>query len=95
MFIQHLMPDGRQVPQWFMPPSDIIPDDVWEATVEKSEQLRAKGYSFHVELLSDYQTVSLTIESPDDDVGDVAIKLVKNGPDVPQATIDLIMGFNP
>lgn len=40
-----------------------------------------KGYRLECEMLTDMETVSLTVVGPDDD-GDVAIELSKNGPEI-------------
>lgn len=80
-FTQHLMPDGRQLPQWIDRPGDI------EA---RAKALIERGCSFHVELLSDWLTVSLTVQHADSDEGDIAIELVPNGPGVPEAVDDLV-----
>lgn len=85
-FTQHLMPDGQRNPQWIDRPPEV------EA---RARELIALGFTFHCEMLSDYRTISLTIESPDEDDGDVAIELCPNGPDVLAAVDRLVMNFQP
>lgn len=87
-FTQHLMPDGRTVPQWLSYPPEID-RALWALTEKRAEALIAQGYSLHMELMPDFRTVSFTVESPDDE-GDFAHQLVANGPGVPQAVVDLI-----
>jgi hypothetical protein len=72
-FTQYLMPDGRTEVVFIDRPSDIA---------AKAEKIEAAGYSFAVEMLRDYRTVSLTIENDD---GDFDIEVCPNGPGVPVA----------
>lgn len=84
-FTQHLMPDGRRVPQWIERPPEI------EA---RARELIALGFSFHCEMLSDFRSISLTIEGSNDE-GDLAIELCANGPAVLEAVDRLVMEFTP
>lgn len=84
-FTQHLMPNGRKQQQWIDRPAYV------EA---RAQELIDLGYTFHTEMLSDYQTISFTIERPNDE-GDADIKLCQNGPGVLKAVDDLVMGFKP
>ena len=82
-FTQFLMPSGR-------------PDQVWierpNAIVKKAAEIRAAGFRFETEMLSDYRTISLTIAG---DNGDYAIEVVPNGPSVPEAIDRMISDFDP
>jgi hypothetical protein len=82
-FTQHLMPDGRTDQQWIDRPPEV------EA---RARALIALGCTFHVELLSDWITVSLTVEHPDSEMGDIAIELAPNGPAVLDAVDRLVAG---
>jgi hypothetical protein len=82
------MPDGRTVPQWISYPLEID-HEVWALSERRAAGLIDAGYSFHMELLSDWRTVSLTVEAPDDS-GDFAIQTIINGPGVPGAIVALI-----
>jgi len=82
-FTQHLMPDGRKQTIW------------WEGTPELrhlASVLLAYGCCFEIEMLSDYATISATVER-DDDEGEVEVfahKLCRNGPMVPLMIDSLI-----
>lgn len=80
-FTQHLMPDGRLLPQWFEHEPEI------EA---RAFALIELGCSFHVEMLRDRRTVSLAVEWPGDEQVDIAIQLCLNGPDIPNGVERLI-----
>ena len=79
-FIQYLRPNGRTKPVSIERSSEI------EAM---AQEIRAKGYHFECEVLSE-GTASFTVVSPDDEIGDVDIELVPNGPDVPDAVDRLV-----
>ena len=82
-FTQFLMPDGRPKHVWIERPNDIV---------KKAAEIRAAGFRFETEMLSDYQTISLTIAKDD---GDYAIEVVPNGPSVPEAIDRMISAFDP
>ena len=79
-FTQYLLPNGRKT-------SVVIgmPEDVADTALSLIKQ----GYRFECEMLSDYETVSLTVVDPDD-TGDIAIEVIKNGPEVPPAVERLV-----
>lgn len=77
------MPDGRTNDVTIRRP---------EAIVAMADKIVAAGFRFECEMLSDYNTVSLTIFDPKREV-DVAIELATNGPDVPRAVDYLIEAF--
>lgn len=77
-FTQYLMPDGRK---------DTVRIDRPDEVVAASEAIRAAGYSFGCEMLSDWKTISLTVENDD---GDFDIEVCLNGPPVPEAVDRLI-----
>lgn len=81
-FTQYLMPDGR---------AQSVRIDRPEAISSKADRIIEAGYRFECEMLSDYRTISLTITDPD--MGDVAIKVVPNGPGVPEAIDAMIESF--
>lgn len=68
-FTQYILSNGRQK-QISIERPDII--------AVEAQALINKGYRFECEVLTDMETVSLTVVGPDDD-GDVAIELCKNG----------------
>lgn len=79
-FTQYLRPDGRRV----------------SVTVDRSPEVEAKarvvidaGLRFECEVLSDRRTVSLTVADPVAEK-DVAIEVVPNGPEVPEAVDRLV-----
>lgn len=80
-FTQYLMPDGRQ--------TDVAIDRP-DAVERLAEQLSTQGARFEIEMLSDYQTISLTCEPPDPDGDTLAHELVPNGPAVPDAVDRLV-----
>lgn len=80
-FTQYLLPDGRKTNVWIERP---------QAVVDRAQRIRAQGFRFEVEMLSDMETVSLTIT---DDEMDHAIEVVPNGPAVPEAVDRLINNF--
>ena len=82
-FTQFLMPNGRRTTVWIERPSNIV---------KKAQKICAAGFRFETEMLSDYRTISLTIAKAD---GDYAIKVVPNGPSVPEAIDQMITGFDP
>lgn len=82
-FTQFLMPDGRPTTVWIDRPHNIV---------KKAREIRAAGFRFETEMLSDYGTISLTISKDD---GDYAIKVVPNGPEVPEPIDRMIAGFDP
>jgi hypothetical protein len=71
-FTQYFMPDGHQKP---------MSVKVEDAVSAFAQSLIAKGYRFECEMLSDYQTISLTVVNPED-TQDIAIVLCQNGPEV-------------
>jgi DNA-binding IclR family transcriptional regulator len=80
-FTQYLRPDGRKTPV------SINRPDAIEAM---AQEIQAKGYSFECEELSN-GICSFTVASPhEEDNGDIAIKLVRNGPGVPMAVDELV-----
>lgn len=82
-FTQYLMPHGHRT---------TVRIDRPEHIVAKANKLRERGYRFECEMLSDYQSISLTITNDD---GDAAIEVVSNGPKVPEAIDRMIMEFQP
>ncbi|KKL53836.1 hypothetical protein LCGC14_2271410 [marine sediment metagenome] len=82
-FTQFLMPHGRRDCVWIERPNNIV---------KKAAEIRAAGFRFETEMLSDYQTISLTIA---DDDGDYAVEVVPNGPSVPEAIDRMISSFDP
>lgn len=81
-FTQFLMPDGRKNQVSIDRPDDIA---------AKAQEIIAAGFRFECEMLSDRNTVSLTITDPDE--GDVEIEIVPNGPEVPVAIDNMITRF--
>ena len=91
-FTQHLMPDGRLHEIFIDRPSEVD-QDVWSKTYVAAEKIRAAGYSFHAEMLSDYNTISLTtvghhVEIDEED--DICMILAPNGPDIPHRVVELV-----
>src|SRR5687767_5618925 len=77
-FTQYLRPDGRK----HQVAIDLTAHVSNGAEVEaKAMLLISKGYKFECEVLSD-GVVSLTVASPVEDEGDIAIKLSRNGPEM-------------
>lgn len=77
-FTQYLMPHGRRDTVHIDRPDDIA---------AKAEIIRAAGYDLTCEMLSDFQTISLTVEGRD---GDFDIEIATNGPAVP-AAVDVLI----
>jgi hypothetical protein len=80
-FTQYMMPDGRRVPQW----CDVEPE-----VAAKAGKIIARGFVFECEVLRTGD-VSLTITDPGE--GDLDIRVVPNGPAVPDAVKSLVMEF--
>lgn len=81
VFTQYLMPHGRPQAVWIERPSAIV---------QKARRIEQAGYRFEIEMLGDYQSVSMTIS---DDKGDHAIEVVPNGPAVPETIDKMISAF--
>jgi len=81
-FTQYVLPDGRRKPV-----SIERPDDVGAA----AQRLIDQGYRFECEVLGDMKTVSLTVVSPDEDEGDIAIELCPNGPGLLGPAVDRLV----
>lgn len=79
-FTQYLMPHGRRQEVDIDRPEDV------EA---KARAVMDAGYFFELELLSDWQTVSLTVADRTNGE-DLEIELVRNGPAVPDAVDRLV-----
>lgn len=77
-FTQYLMPHGRKDTVRIDRPADIA---------AKANAIFEAGYSLGCEMLSDYRTISLTVEDED---GDFDIEVCANGPEVPAAVDRLI-----
>lgn len=77
-FTQYLMPDGRK---------DTVRIDRPDDIAAKAAIIQNAGYGLACEMLSDYRTISLTVENDD---GDFDIETCANGPDVPVAVDRLI-----
>lgn len=91
-FTQHLMPDGRLQEIFIERPQDIDPE-VWSKAYVDAEKIRLAGYSFHAEMLSDYNTISLTCVGYHPDIeeeDDIMILLVPNSPRIPSKVVELI-----
>ncbi len=80
-FTQYLLPHGRQRPTAIDRPDDIA---------QQAMALIEQGYCFECEMLRDMKTISLTVASPDNDVGDITIVLSDNGPDIGPAVDKLV-----
>lgn len=81
-FTQYLLPHGRKAST-----SIDMPDDV-EAMAQRF--IEAGGW-FESEMLTDLEHVSLTAcWNTDDGPNDIAIEVVRNGPDVPVAVDRLV-----
>lgn len=80
-FTQYMLPSGH-----LKEVSIERPDEV----VRRAEALIARGYRFECEMLTDMQTVSLTVVDPDDE-GDIAIELCKNGPGLLGLAVDRLV----
>lgn len=84
-FTQYVMPHGRKRETSIPMP---------EADYRQWEKVRDAGLTMGVELLSDYVTVSQTIE--DRAIGaDFDIELCANGPEVPKALSKMLARFDP
>lgn len=81
-FTHYVRPDGRRQYET-VTVADVNPEHV--------ELLLAAGYRFGAELLTDDKTVSLTVESPNEDEGDIATVLTTNGPEVLDAVRRLVV----
>lgn len=77
-FTQYLLPDGRKKAESIARPAAI------EALARRF--IDAGGY-FECEMLTDMETVSLTAGIDDEDI---AIRLARNGPDIP-VSIDALV----
>jgi hypothetical protein len=82
LFTQFVRPDGH--------PREVSIDRPQEVA-DKAKEIEDRGYCLESEVLMSGQ-VSLTIFDPDDE-RDLAIELVPNGPEVPEAVDKLIMEF--
>ena len=78
-FTQYLMPDGRK---------DTVRIDRPDEIAAKAAIIANAGYGLACEMLSDYRTISLTVEN---DEGDFDIETCANGPAVPAAVDALII----
>ncbi len=83
-FIQFLMPGGLQTAQ---------STEVGDAEFAAWEKVRDCGLRMTVELLSDWQTVSMCIEDPE--LGDFDCVLAPNGPEVQVKLSEMLLRFNP
>lgn len=86
-FTQYLLPDGRRQPV------EIQVDD---ETAAKAQQMLDADLRFECEVLRN-GVVSFTIvgyHPPIEEEGDIDMKLVPNGPKVPGAVKEMIMGFD-
>lgn len=74
-FTQFLLPHGRQKKIEIDRPAEI------EAL---AAELAEDGNRFEIEMLNDYQTISMTIEDDDEDGENIVrgMEIVENGPDV-------------
>ncbi len=82
-FTQYMLPNGRRVPVKIDRPDDIA---------EKAAAIRAKGFVFECEMLSDLNTASLTIADQREGE-DVDIEVVPTGQQVPIAVDRMITRF--
>lgn len=91
-FTQHLMPDGRLQEIFIERPQEVDPE-VWSKAYVDAETIRRAGYSFHAEMLLDYNTISLTCVGYDPSIqeeNDIMILLASNGPQIPSKVVELI-----
>lgn len=79
-FTQYLRPNGRQRATVIARSPEIV---------AMARQLRAEGFHFDIEELSD-GTVSMTVEPDGEDEGPLAIQQCPNGPQVPDTVDELI-----
>lgn len=82
-FTQYLRPDGRRQAVTILMPHDVA---------DKADQLRAIRLVLECEVLRTGE-VSLTITDQEEE-HDVDIRVVPNGPGVPEAVMDLVRKFN-
>lgn len=80
-FTQYMMPNGRRQAVHIDRPDEIS---------VRAEKIIERGYRFEVEMLSDFQTISLTIANDEDDH---EIEICQNGPEVPDAIDRMIVRF--
>jgi hypothetical protein len=80
-FTQYLPPDGRKKEVFI---------EVDQETGEMAALILTRGFVFECEVLRTGD-VSLTITDPEE--GDVDIRVIPNGPKVPEAVRDLIRNF--
>ena len=83
-FTQFLMPNGRQ---------EATSIDVDDAEFAAYQMVKALGFRMTVEMLSDYSTVSQTIEDPE--LGDFDMEICPNGPEVPRRLSAMLLRFDP
>lgn len=83
-FTQYLLPNGQRREVDIDRPANIA---------DLADKLIARGHRFEIEMLRDMQTVSMTITSNEPGEPDVAIKLCKNGPDIPNAVDTMITAY--
>lgn len=81
-FTQYMRPDGRP-----MQTSIVVRRDIYE----KAKDIINQGNVFECEVLTTGQ-ISLTITDPEE--GDIAIRVVSNGPEVVQAVYSLVEEFH-
>ena len=81
-FTQFLLPHGR---------SQTVRIERSQEIAEKARAIITAGFRFECEMLTDYRTISLTISN---DERDHAIKVVPNGPQVPEAIDRMVMDFD-
>jgi hypothetical protein len=79
-FTQYLLPNGRR---------KSVSIEMDDAVSAFADALIAKGYRFEIELLSNLDTVSMTVVDPSDS-GDIAMVLCENGPAIPSAVAKLV-----
>lgn len=79
-FTQYLMPDGRRQQTGIERPEEVE---------RKAREILDAGLFFELELLSDWNTVSLTVADRKKEE-DVAIVLCQNGPQIPDAVDRLV-----
>lgn len=82
LFTQYLRPNGRRTHVMIDRPDYIA---------KAADFIRAQGFRFEMEELSDGVTVSMTIS---DDDGDYHFKVCQNGPGIPASVDELIKTFD-
>jgi hypothetical protein len=82
-FTQYLLPDGRTRPTAFDAPDDVA---------ARARAIIAAGHRFECEVLTTGE-VSLTIHDVENGE-DLAIEVVPNGPEVPEAVVRLVESFD-